>query len=75
MEEKIRNGDTPDKKKERKEVSKTLRTLEDSEKGGQHIKNIKSVTNDGDLLLGKEPMSSQDVLARVEVIYSDDKVL
>ena len=49
--------------------------LEDAEKTSQHINNIKSVTDDGEMLFNEEGnddlilLSSQDVLERIKLFH------
>ena len=72
IEEKLENGNMAEKKKERKYMKRKLRLIEKSEKEGNHLNNIKCVTDNGELLMGESPMSSQDVLRRVDALLSDD---
>ena len=73
VDDKLANGDDADKKSMRKKARKKLKLIEMSETDGQHVNNIMAVTANGEKLHGESAMCSQDVLARLEVLFSDEE--
>ena len=71
MDDVIENGNSEEKRMERRRIMKRIKLIEKSEQMGTHLNNIKCVTDNGDRLVGTAPMSSQDVLKRVNIILSD----
>ena len=50
-----------------------MKSIELSEQKGLHVNNIMAVTANGEKLHGESPMCSQDVLARLKVLFSDEE--
>jgi hypothetical protein len=66
------NGDSEEKRKKCKKMWNSISQLESAEKEEKHLSIIKSVTDDGKLLTGSNPMSSQDVFANVSLLFDDE---
>jgi hypothetical protein len=75
-ESKVRNKSTNDEetlKKRRKIIKRNLKLIRAAERKGEHIDNILAVTDNGKDLEGDNPMSSQDVLDSIAVLFSDEE--
>jgi hypothetical protein len=71
VEDMLQNGKTPDNKKKMKRLKSNLDHLEQAQSDGSVFNKIKRVTAGGAKLVGAEPLCSQDVIDRVEILNSD----
>jgi hypothetical protein len=70
----IKMGDNDEKRNKQRNVAmKKLNALQSSEVNGSHLNNIKSMTFDGEGLIGDNLMNSEGVLERVIILFDDEE--